>query len=389
MFQRTLRKEIKKASESFYAISVVGPRQSGKTTLLKLLFKDYHYLNLEDPDTLEKIQLDPRGFFQNTQKKWIIDEAQEYPELFSYLLGFIDENKIIGQFVLSGSKNFLLLEKISQSLAGRIAILELMPLTYSEFISESTYKSKNIWEIIYHGTYPGPYRNRTPTDMWYKSYVTTYLQRDVRQILQVKDLSKFYLFLKLCAGRHGQLINLSDIGSACGVSHTTISEWINILELSYIIFRLQPYYKNFNKRLIKTPKLYFYDPGLVCHLLGIESGEHAQMHEARGALFEGYIISEVAKLYMSHAKIPPIYFWNSNKGFEIDLLVEKSGTLSALEIKSSATFSKDFLKQLDKWKKLGKEAKDSDCFIVYSGDNVSEIQNKKLISYKHLNTFFP
>ena len=300
-----------------------------------------------------------------------------------------EERTLIGQFILAGSKNFLLLEKILQSLAGRIAILELMPLTYLEFISESTYKSKNIWEIIYHGTYPGPYRNRTPTDMWYKSYVTTYLQRDVRQILQVKDLSKFYLFLKLCAGRHGQLINLSDIGSACGVSHTTISEWINILELSYIIFRLQPYYKNFNKRLIKTPKLYFYDPGLVCHLLGIESGEHAQMHEARRALFEGYIISEVAKLYMSHAKTPLIYFWNSNKGFEIDLLVEKAGTLSALEIKSSATFSKDFLKQLDKWKKLGKEAKDSDCFIVYSGDNVSEIQNKKLISYKHLNTFFP
>jgi predicted AAA+ superfamily ATPase len=389
MFQRILSTEIKKAAESFYAISVVGPRQSGKTTLLKHLFGDYHYLNLEEPDILEKIRLDPRGFFQNTQKKWIIDEAQEYPELFSFLLGFIDQNKIMGQFILSGSKNFILLEKISQSLAGRIAILELMPLSYPEFISEEIYKNKSIWEIIYQGTYPGPYSNKTPTDLWYKSYVTTYLQRDVRQIIQIKDLSKFHLFLKLCAGRHGQLINFSDIGSACGVSHTTIAEWLNILELSYITFRLQPYYKNFNKRLVKTPKLYFYDPGLVCHLLGIESPDHAQIHEARGALFEGYIISEIAKLYMSHAKTPPIYFWNINRGFEIDLLVEKSGGLCALEIKSSATFSKDFFKQLNKWKALGKESENSDCFIVYSGDTSSDIQDKKLISYKTLNTYFP
>lgn len=389
MFERILTQAIKKAAESFYAVSIVGPRQSGKTTLLKHLFNDYNYLNLEDPDTLAKIKLDPRGFFQNTTKKWIIDEAQEYPELFSFLLSFIDGNKIMGQFILSGSKNFLLLEQISQSLAGRIAVLELMPLCYPEFSSEKNYRNKTIWDIIYQGTYPGLYDNKAPTDLWYKSYVTTYLQRDVRQILKVKDLSQFHLFLKLCAGRHGQLINLSDLGAACGASHTTMNEWINILELSYIVFRLHPYYKNFDKRLVKSSKLYFYDPGLVCYLLGIESAEHAQIHESRGALFEGYVISEIAKLYMAQGKTPPLYFWNSNKGFEIDLLVENAGTLSALEIKSSSTFSNSFMKQLNQWKALGKEAENSNCFIVYSGKESLDIQDKRLISYKDLNAYFP
>ena len=385
MFKRNLRNTLTKAAQSFYAVSVVGPRQSGKTTLLKDLFKDHQYLNLENPDTLEKVKADPRGFFQNSDKKWIIDEAQEYPELFSYLLGFIDENKIPGQFILSGSQNFLLLEKISQSLAGRVAILELLPLTHQEFTADPQYAHHSLWDILYQGTYPGPYSNQTPTDLWYKSYVTTYLQRDVRQVIQVKDLSKFHLFLKLCAGRHGQLLNLTDIGNACGISRSTVSEWLNLLELSYITFRLQPYYKNFNKRLVKTPKLYFYDPGLVCHLLGIESAEHVQMHEARGALFEGYIITDIAKAYMIQGKQPPLYFWNNNKGFEVDLIVEKGSHLHAVEIKSSATFSTDFLRQLDKWRTLGPETQNSPCSLIYSGDETFDILGKKVISYRDLN----
>lgn len=389
MFQRTLSQSILQASQSFYAIAVVGPRQSGKTTLLKHLFPTHQYLNLEEPDTLEKIKLDPRGFFQNTEKKWILDEAQEYPELFSYLLGFIDQHRMMGQFIISGSKNFLLLEKISQSLAGRIAIMELLPLTYTELATYGDDAQKNIWEIIYQGSYPGLYSNKTPPSLWYKSYVTTYLQRDVRQIIQVRDLSKFHLFLKLCAGRHGQLINLTELGSACGVSHTTVSEWLNLLELSYITFRLQPYYKNFNKRLVKTPKLYFYDSGLVCHLLGIENGAHTQMHEARGALFEGYVISEVAKQYMNCARTPPLYFWNHNKGFEIDLLVERPSNLCALEIKSSATFSKDFLKQLDQWALLDPSVANSERYVVYSGLEEMNVQDKKITSYRDIGKYFP
>ncbi len=384
MFSRALSSEIKAAADSFYAVSVVGPRQSGKTTLLKYLFPKHYYLNLEDPDTLEKVKSDPRGFFQDTTQKWIIDEAQEYPELFSYLLGFIDHNKVKGQFILSGSKNFLLLEQISQSLAGRVAIMELLPLTYSELKSDGDYANSNIWDLIYQGSYPGPYHDKVRTDLWYKSYVTTYLQRDVRQLIRVKDLSKFHLFLKLCAGRHGQLINLSELGAACGISHTTVGEWINLLELSYIIFRLQPYYKNFNKRLVKSPKLYFYDSGLVCHLLGVETGEHAKLHAARGALFEGYVISEVMKQYFSKAKTPNLYFWNSHKGFEVDLLIEKADTLTAVEIKSSATFSSSFLRQLKKWKELDGVPDNSPCYVAYSGDESFQVNDIQVISYEAL-----
>lgn len=384
MFSRALSSEIKAAASSFYAVSVVGPRQSGKTTLLKYLFPQHHYLNLEDPDTLERVRSDPRGFFQESTEKWIIDEAQEYPELFSFLLGFIDSNKIKGQFILSGSKNFVLLEQISQSLAGRVAIMELLPLTYSELKTDGDYAKANIWNLIYQGSYPGPYHDQVRTDLWYKSYVTTYLQRDVRQLIKVKDLSKFHLFLKLCAGRHGQLINLSEIGSACGISHTTVGEWINLLELSYIIFRLQPYYRNFNKRLVKSPKLYFYDSGLVCHLLGIETAEHAKLHAARGALFEGYVISEIAKQYYAKAKTPNLYFWNSHQGFEVDLLIEKGEMLSAVEIKSSATFSNSFVQQLNKWKKIDETQSHSPCYVAYSGEESFKIKEIQIISYKDL-----
>lgn len=389
MFKRTLSDKLCGAVKSFYAVSLIGPRQSGKTTLLKQLFPDYQYINLEDPDTLAKIQLDPRGFFADTQKKWIIDEAQEYPDLFSYLLGFIDSNKVMGQFIFSGSKNFLLMEKISQSLAGRVAIFEVLPLTYQELLTDYPVQESNIWDLIYKGFYPGVYAHQTPVDLWYKSYVTTYIQRDVRQLIQIKDLSKFYLFLRLCAARNGQLINYSEIGTACGVSHTTIAEWINLLEISYITFRLQPFYKNFNKRLVKTPKLYFYDSGLVCHLLGIEGAEHAQIHASRGALFEGYVISEILKHYMAKAQTPHLYFWNNNKGFEVDLLVERKGVLNAVKIKASSTFSKSFLKQLTQWKDLGEEAKTSDTTLIYTGDESFTLSGNEVISYKEIDHNFP
>ncbi len=384
MFSRTLATQIKQAADTFYAVSVVGPRQSGKTTLLKMLFPDYTYLNLENPTTLERLRSDPQGYFAKPSGKWILDEAQEYPELFSYLLGFIDEYRVKGQFILSGSKNFLLLDQISQSLAGRIAILELLPLTYTELQSNGTYAKAPIWDLIYQGTYPGPYHDKAKTPLWYKSYVTTYLERDVRQILQVKNLAKFYLFLRLCAGRNGQLLNLSELGAACGISHTTASEWINLLEASYIIFRLQPYYRNFNKRLIKTPKLYFYDAGLVCHLLGIESPQHAEIHAARGALFEGYIISDIVKQFAAQAKTPHVYFWNSHKGFEIDLLIEHANFLKAVEIKSSATFSSSFFKQLTRWQQLEKNDVTSKSYVIYAGDESFSINDMQVISYKEV-----
>ena len=214
--------------------------------------------------------------------------------------------------------------------------------------------------------------------------MTTYLQRDVRKLIRVKDLSKFHLFLKLCAGRHGQLVNLTEIGVACGISHTTVSEWINLLELSYILFRVQPYYKNFNKRLVKNQKLYFYDSGLVCHLLGIESACHAQIHANRGVLFEGYVISEIIKCFVSQARVPNIYFWSSHKGFEVDLLIEKSEQVQAIEIKSSATCSNGFMRQLTKWQALNSGQNINNSYLEYAGEKNLEVNNIQVISYKNI-----
>lgn len=382
MFTRALSDKVIETATSFYAVAVVGPRQSGKTTLLTSLLPGHRYVNLEDPDMLRLIKKDPRGFFSDRNTKWIIDEAQEYPELFSYLLGLIDKNKVVGQFILSGSQNFILLEKISQSLAGRIAILELLPLTYSELSTDGDFAGRNIWQLIYSGSYPGLYHNNLSPEIWYKSYITTYLQRDVRQLIKVQDLSKFHLFLQLCAARHGHLINLTDIGMACGISHTTASEWLNLLELSYIVFRLQPYHKNFNKRLIKTPKLYFYDSGLVCHLLGIRSAQYAEIHASRGALFEGYVVSEVVKRFYAKAETPNVYFWNSHKGFEIDLLIEKTEKLHAIEIKSSATYSDSFSKQLKKWRAL--DDNNDTCYVIYTGDQTLTVEGLQVLPYKNI-----
>lgn len=385
MFQRALTPTLLEASRTFYAVALTGPKQSGKTTLLQYLFPEYTYVNLEELDTLERIKNDPRGFFQNTQQKWIIDEAQEYPELFSYLLGFIDNNKIFGQFILSGSQNFTLSEKISESLAGRIAILELPPLTYAELNSAQDLSNTTIWDIIYQGTYPGPYHTQAKTNLWYTNYLKTYLQHEVQNFIKVKDLSKFHLFLKLCASQHGKRINFLEMGAACGVSHTTIPAWLTVLEKSYIIFKLQPYYyKIGNARLIKTPKLYFYDPGLVCHLLGIESAEHAQLHASRGALFEGYVVSEIVKQHLSQGKTPNIYFWKNNHGFEVDLLIETPHGINAVEIKSSAIFNKEVTYQLHCWKKLTHTKLNNTYSIVYAGKETFNIQDQTILAYTDL-----
>lgn len=383
MFTRKITDKLIQAVGSFYTTAVVGPRQSGKTTLLRSIFPEYHYLNLEEPDTRAKVAADPRGFFADKNKKWILDEAQEYPELFSFLLGIIDNNKIKGQFILSGSKNFLLLENITQSLAGRIAILELLPLCYSELISVPSFVDQSVWEIIYQGGYPGPLYEKTDIQLWYRSYVTTYLQRDIRQIINVKNLNQFHLFLKLCAGRHGQVLNLSQLGSDCGISQPTAHEWLSILEASYIIFRLPPYYKNLSKRLVKSPKLFFIDPGLVCHLLSIESAEHLQLHASRGAIFEGFIISEIIKEYYARGKGPSIYFCKSYKDTEIDIVLDQGRKNVAIEVKSSATFSKSFLQQLKSWQKTD-DFTNTDFAIVYAGDDSFTASNSQVLAWRDL-----
>jgi len=380
MFNRAISQTIKAASQAFPALLLMGPRQSGKTTLLKMLFPDYRYINLESPDTLLRIKSDPRGFLDSDQSHWIIDEAQNYFELFSYLQEAIDNNPLKGQFILSGSQNFLLNEKISQTLAGRVAIFELLPLSYQEYRSNPNFQPMKIWDYLYQGSYPRPYHEQMDTSIWYNSYIRTYLERDVRSLLNVRDLSTFQFFIKLCAGRHGQLLNLNALASECGISQTTATQWLSILEASYILYLLRPHHQNFNKRLVKTKKLYFYDSAIVCHLLGIESAEHLKIHSHRGAIFEGFVMAEILKFYYALGKMPPLYFWRDHLGTEVDALLEKSDKLIAIEIKSTATFTPDLLLELNKWRKIA-QVSAKYGFLVYGGEESYQYDKTDIIAW--------
>jgi predicted AAA+ superfamily ATPase len=387
LFKRQLADVVISAANSFPVTVVTGPRQSGKTTLLKYLFPERRYLNLEDPDTLLLIGSDIRGFLAQ-HHPCIIDEAQRLPELFSYLQGAVDEYSQPGRFILSGSQNFLLSEKISQTLAGRAAILELLPLSFVEYLSHEQQKSLSLWQYLYDGSYPRPYQEHLDVKLWFNSYIRTYLERDVRTLVNVKDLNTFQRFIHLCAGRHGQILNLNEIANDAGISQTTATHWLNILEASYLIYRLQPYYKNFSKRVIKRPKLYFYDTGLVCRLLGIESAEHLAIHASRGHLFEGFIISEFIKYFFSQGEPAPVYFWRDHRGVEIDLIVEKGDRLLAFEIKSSATFTADYVKNALLMKQFA-EKELSAASVVYTGDQCSTYKEVHLLPWKQLLTDIP
>lgn len=344
MFKRLLQPILKQTASSFPITALTGPRQSGKTTLIKQAFSNFNYFNLEDPDNLLYMQSDPKTIL-NSNQKLIIDEAQKWPPLFSYLQSHIDQHPK-NRYILTGSQNILLQAKNTQSLAGRCAYLELLPLSYSEYCSDPALKPLSLWEYLYYGSYPRPYHENLPTKTWYLSYIKTYLERDVRSLLNIKNLSQFQLFLKCCAARHGQLLNLSNLSQDLGLSHTQIKEWLSVLEASYIIFLLPPYYKNFNKRLVKTPKLYFYDSALVCQLLEIDSISHLQQHMMRGAIFEGFIISEIIK-YLQLTQQGKTYFWKSRNDHEVDLIIERGEELWLYEIKSSSTFNPSFLYGLD------------------------------------------
>ena len=351
MFQRNLKEKILSYVQMFPAVFLTGPRQSGKTTLLKMALPNHQYISLENPNTLAAIKFDPLGYFKNQQQSWIIDEAQEFPDLFKYLQGFIDSDPSPGRFILSGSQNFLLNDKISQSLAGRVGVLELLPLTYSEYLTNKP-KHENIWSYLFHGQYPRPLAQNILGSDWVSSYLRTYVERDIRSLLAVQNLSKFQTFLKLCAARHGQLLNLSSLAVDAGIAQTTATAWISMLEASYMCFMLRPYYNNFKKRLVKMPKLYFYDSGVVCFLLGIESPIQLQNHQARGAIFEGFVISEMSKKWFNKGKSFNLYFWRDHLGVEIDIVHEIDQKIQPIEIKSSETFQVGFSDNLRKFEKI-------------------------------------
>jgi hypothetical protein len=381
MIRRVIEDKIKQLAEKFPVISVTGPRQSGKTTLIKSMFPDFLYESLEDPDTRLFALSDPRKFLGN-EKKMIIDEIQRAPELFSYIQSITDKSGLNGQYIISGSQSFLLNQHISQSLAGRVAIFNLMPLSLPE-LRQHGFKITKYEELIYKGFYPRLYdRNILPAD-FYPNYIQTCLERDVRLLQNIHDLNLFIRFLKLCAGRIGQLLNLNSLANDCGVSPNTAKSWISVLEASFVIFLLQPHFKNFNKRLVKMPKLYFIDTGLASSLLNIESENQLSTHYLRGVLFENFIISEFIKTRLNNGLRSNCYFWRDNKGTEIDCIIENGDVITPVEIKSGNTFNQDFFKNLNYWNKLSGNTIEN-SYVIYGGDSVRETKDGKLLTWKDL-----
>src|SRR5690554_1085048 len=384
MIKRQMSDKIKYLAAKFPVVAVIGPRQSGKTTLVKNMFPEKNYVSLEDPDTREFALVDPRGFLAAYPEGAVLDEVQRAPHLFSYLQTIVDEKGQAGFFVLTGSHNFLLYENLSQTLAGRVAILKLLPFSLVE-LRMVNYPMESYERYLFKGFYPRIYdKDIEPVD-WYPSYIQTYIERDVRLIKNISDLNAFQRFLRLCAGRTGQILNLSSLGNDCGITHNTAKSWLSILEASYIVFLLQPHYANFNKRLVKSAKLYFYDPGLVCSLLGIENEQQLFTHYLKGGLFESFVISELIKHRLNQGLEPNCYYWRDSRGNEIDCLLETGGLLTPVEIKAGKTITPDYFTALQYWRKLaGEKARKS--FVVYGGDGGQKRTQGNVVSWKDTTT---
>ncbi|MFM9951000.1 MAG: ATP-binding protein [Saprospiraceae bacterium] len=383
MIPRVLSSQIIEAAEKMPVIAVTGPRQSGKSTLVKQQFPQHVYINLEDIEQRKFALDDPKGFLQNLGRKAIIDEVQNAPDLLSYIQVGVDKEKVPGQFIISGSQNLLLMESISQSLAGRVAIFNLLPFSLEE-LQDTPFALPNYEDYILKGFYPRIYDfDLNPTN-WLLDYIQTYVERDLRQILNVSDLGAFRQFLEICAGRIGQLVNFSEIGNIIGVTYHTISKWLSVLQTSFIIYTLRPYYQNFNKRIVKTPKLYFYDTGLACALLNLRTKEDLNRHFAKGALFENFVINEILKNRLNRNLPPKHYFWNAAGAHEIDLLLDQGGRLFPIEIKSGRTIASNFFDGLKYFQTLA-GALPEESFLVYGGDEVQQRSLAQVLSWKNLN----
>lgn len=389
MIKRDAEQTIRELAKCFPVVALTGPRQSGKTTLARSVFPQKTYITLEAPDTLEIAEKDPRGFLAGFPDGAIIDEIQRSPALFSYLQSIVDLDGRTGLYVLTGSQQFGLLSRISQSLAGRVGLVQLLPFSYRELVRDeenkgaSSFVNINLDELLYKGLYPPIYDRNILPEIWFSNYVLTYIERDVRQILNVKDLSVFQRFVRMCAARNGQMLNLSSLANDCGITHNTAQAWISVLEASYIIHLLRPHYRNFGKRLVKTPKLYFYDTGLAAWLLNIQDAKHLGVHPSKGSLFEGFILGEMLKNRFNHGLASNLFYWRNNLGDEIDLLEERGEVLFPIEIKAGQTLNSDFFKELKKWQKIAGEFS-GNARLIYGGEQSSLCQGITVSSWKDI-----
>ena len=382
---RNIESIIKEASQYFSVISVTGPRQSGKSTLIKHLFPDVPKYSLKDVNVREFAEHDPVAFLHQHPKGMFIDEVQKVPLLLEYIQGIVDDNPD-WQFLLTGSSNSELLQSLSESLPGRAGVFELLPMTYQETVA--TAQSQPLDEFLYNGLYPAICARKNKAHLFYPSYVKTYLERDVRDLLRIKDQMQFMKFMKLCAARIGSLFNASELANQLGVDSKTVSNWLSVLQTSYLVTLLPPYYENISKRLVKSPKLYFNDPGLACFLLDIESSRQLARDKMRGAIFENYVVMEIIKNRYNRGLLNGVYFYRDSNQNEVDILLKEEGEITAIEVKSSMTYHTSFeetISKLSEWINTPIVNK----LIIYTGDFENTSGNIKLVNYKNLQSYLP
>lgn len=383
MYPRQARATLERLARGFPVLAITGPRQSGKTTLARVTFPHKPYISLENPDEREFAEQDPKRFLARFPGGAILDEVQRCPALLSWLQGVVDEHPIMGQFVLTGSAQFDLIAGVSQSLAGRVGRVELLPLSLAEMQAGGC-QPPTLDGLMQNGGYPAIYQRVLAAGDWFPNYVATYLERDVRQIIAVRDLSQFQRFVRMCAARSGQLLNLAALGADCGISAVTAREWLSVLEASYLVIRLPPYFQNFGKRLVKSPKLYFLDVGLMAWLLGIRDEVTLGTHAARGALFETWVVSELIKQRFNAGQPADLYFWRDSSGNEIDVVYETPAGLQAVEIKSGSTYAADWADGLKKWRQFTGDAAILKPRLVYGGEASHEREACWLTGWRDL-----
>lgn len=385
MLKRSAASRLIALSAWYPIVAVTGPRQSGKTTLVREAFAGKPYLTLEDPDVRATALADPRGFLALYPDGAILDEAQRAPDLFSYLQGIVDKRQAMGQWVLTGSQQLGLMSGVSQTLAGRVGLLQLLPFSVGELLaSDALPASRSLEDMLWRGLYPAPCLRKVPPTDWYADYFATYIERDVRQMLQVRDMAAFRLFVRMCAARTGQLLNLSALAADCGISTNTAKGWLSVLEASYIVFTLKPHHVNFGKQLTKSPKLYFHDTGLAAWLAGLRSAEALGLSSMRGALFENWAVCEALKHSYNQRLAMQLHFWRNKSGIEVDLLIEFDQGLNAVEFKAGKTVASDWFGSLKKYADLMLESTDTVLpqTLVYGGDATHTRPNVQVIGWR-------